>query len=179
MSATRVRYFVPAEVTGGRLYTAIRAIASAFGANAADALDATLRVDGDEFSIQRLSNSEEILHNFTLNGRLEGQVGRIEFTLAQQDRSLTLKVKRITDNATREFGRQLVERLTLRDATAIGLSLSGGGFRATLFHLGVIRFLRDAELLPYLTHVFSVSGGSIMAAHLALRWPQYLGDETE
>src|SRR5262249_40674201 len=29
----------------------------------------------------------------------------------------------------------------------IGLALSGGGFRATLYHLGLIRFLRDAGLL--------------------------------
>jgi predicted acylesterase/phospholipase RssA len=26
----------------------------------------------------------------------------------------------------------------------LGLALSGGGFRATLYHLGVVRFLRDA-----------------------------------
>ena len=29
----------------------------------------------------------------------------------------------------------------------IGLALSGGGFRATLYHLGMIRFLRDAKIL--------------------------------
>jgi hypothetical protein len=33
----------------------------------------------------------------------------------------------------------------------IGLALSGGGFRATLFHLGLIRFLRDAGLLSNVT----------------------------
>ena len=176
---TRVKYFVPTEVTGSRLYAALRAIAATFGENANDALDATLRVDGGDFSIQRFSNSEDILNSFSLNGRLEGQAGPIAFTLAKQERSLTLKVQGVDDATVREFGRQLVEQLTLRDATAIGLSLSGGGFRATLFHLGVIRFLRDAGLLPYLTHVFSVSGGSIMAAHLALHWPQYLGDEAE
>jgi hypothetical protein len=30
----------------------------------------------------------------------------------------------------------------------LGLALSGGGFRATLFHLGVVRFLRDVGALP-------------------------------
>ncbi len=45
----------------------------------------------------------------------------------------------------------------------LGLSLSGGGFRATLFHLGVVRLLRDAKLLKNVTHVCSVSGGSILA----------------
>jgi predicted acylesterase/phospholipase RssA len=55
----------------------------------------------------------------------------------------------------------------------IGLALSGGGFRATLFHLGLIRFLRDAGLLTSITHLASVSGGSVMAAHLIYRWSDY------
>src|SRR6516165_6689346 len=59
----------------------------------------------------------------------------------------------------------------------LGLALSGGGFRATLFHLGVVRFLRDAGALPDVTDVASVSGGSILAAHLVLNWDQYNGDE--
>src|SRR5690349_24333260 len=61
----------------------------------------------------------------------------------------------------------------------IGLALSGGGFRATLFHLGLVRFLRDADILPRVTHITSVSGGSIMAAHLALNWDRYNGSTEE
>src|SRR6516162_5159423 len=57
----------------------------------------------------------------------------------------------------------------------IGLALSGGGFRATLFHLGLVRFLHDAGLLRQVTHITSVSGGSIIAAHLALNWDLYTG----
>lgn len=55
------------------------------------------------------------------------------------------------------------------------LALSGGGFRATIFHLGVIRFLRDADLLKDVVAISSVSGGSITAAHLVLNWSDYLG----
>jgi predicted acylesterase/phospholipase RssA len=50
----------------------------------------------------------------------------------------------------------------------IGLALSGGGFRATLFHLGVIRFLSEVDLLKKVKLVSAVSGGSILAAHLIL-----------
>ncbi|HVX15475.1 MAG TPA: patatin-like phospholipase family protein [Pirellulales bacterium] len=57
----------------------------------------------------------------------------------------------------------------------IGLALSGGGFRATLFHLGMVRFLRDADILPSVTHITSVSGGSVLAAHLVLNWDRYTG----
>ena len=61
----------------------------------------------------------------------------------------------------------------------IGLALSGGGFRATLYHLGLVRFLRDAGILPQVTHITSVSGGSIMAAHLVLNWDRYTGSANE
>src|SRR5690349_24069034 len=54
---------------------------------------------------------------------------------------------------------------------SLGLSLSGGGFRATLFHLGAIRRLNEFGILPKLTTVSSVSGGSIMNGFLATRLP--------
>jgi NTE family protein len=56
------------------------------------------------------------------------------------------------------------------DGTA--LCLSGGGFRAMLFHLGVVWRLNEAGWLPKLDRVSSVSGGSITAALLATRWSQ-------
>jgi NTE family protein len=50
----------------------------------------------------------------------------------------------------------------------VALCLSGGGYRAMLFHLGVIWRLREAGWLERLDRVSSVSGGSITAAALAL-----------
>src|SRR5262245_29281930 len=61
----------------------------------------------------------------------------------------------------------------------IGLALSGGGFRASLYHLGLVRFLRDGGILPHVTHITSVSGGSIFAAHLVLNWDRYNGSPSE
>ena len=52
--------------------------------------------------------------------------------------------------------------------TGVALCLSGGGYRAMLFHLGVIWRLREAGWLERLDRVSSVSGGSITAAVLAL-----------
>lgn len=52
----------------------------------------------------------------------------------------------------------------------IGLCLSGGGFRAMLFHLGVLKRLNEAGWLPKLDRVSSVSGGSITAGLLGLSW---------
>ena len=61
----------------------------------------------------------------------------------------------------------------------LGLALSGGGFRATLYHLGVIRYLRDAGALQEVSDIASVSGGSILAAHLVLNWDKYTGDDDD
>ena len=54
----------------------------------------------------------------------------------------------------------------------VGLCLSGGGYRAMLFHVGALRRLNEAGLLPRLARVSSVSGGSITAAQLAVAWPR-------
>ncbi len=54
----------------------------------------------------------------------------------------------------------------------IGLALSGGGFRAAAFHLGVMRGLRDAGLLGQVEAVSAVSGGALLAA----AWVLHAGD---
>lgn len=52
----------------------------------------------------------------------------------------------------------------------IGLALSGGGYRAVLFHIGSVMRLNDARILGKLSRVSSVSGGSIAAGVLAVGW---------
>lgn len=52
----------------------------------------------------------------------------------------------------------------------IGLSLSGGGYRALLFHLGVLWRLNELGVLRRLDEVSSVSGGSMMSMILAVHW---------
>ena len=52
------------------------------------------------------------------------------------------------------------------------LSLSGGGYRAMMFHTGVLWRLNELAYLPKLDRVSSVSGGSLTAAALAVAWPR-------
>ena len=52
----------------------------------------------------------------------------------------------------------------------LALCLSGGGYRAMLFHLGVLWYLNDARYLQKLDRISSVSGGSLTAGVLAMRW---------
>jgi NTE family protein len=59
----------------------------------------------------------------------------------------------------------------------IGLCLSGGGYRATLFHLGSLRRLNELGILARADFrtVSSVSGGSITAAWLATAFARHHG----
>ena len=52
----------------------------------------------------------------------------------------------------------------------IALCLSGGGYRAMLFHVGSLWRLYEAGLLGKAKRISSVSGGSVTSAILGLRW---------
>jgi NTE family protein len=65
----------------------------------------------------------------------------------------------------------------------LGLALSGGGVRAAVFHLGVLRRLASAGHLERVTHLSTVSGGSLIVgalfSHSQMIWPtseMYLTD---
>src|SRR2546422_1697128 len=61
------------------------------------------------------------------------------------------------------FGSEGLENIT-------GLALSGGGFRATLFHCGTLWRLNELGYLPKLDRISSVSGGAIAAGVLGVHW---------
>src|SRR3954468_24821977 len=53
----------------------------------------------------------------------------------------------------------------------LGLALSGGGFRASFFHVGVLARLAETGMLRKVELISTVSGGSILGAlyYLALK----------
>lgn len=72
--------------------------------------------------------------------------------------------------------------------TAIGLSFSGGGTRASAFAFGVLQELARAQaprrsapisLIDHVTLISGVSGGSVTAAYFALKGRETLGDFRE
>lgn len=70
------------------------------------------------------------------------------------------------------------DRVEREPQEGIVLCLSGGGYRAMLFHLGALWRLNETGHLNRLARVSSVSGGSIVAGVLALNWEQLAFDDT-
>jgi NTE family protein len=64
------------------------------------------------------------------------------------------------------------EALDEEPRDGLALCLSGGGYRAMLFHTGSLWRLGELGYLPKLDRISSVSGGSIAAGFLARRWSE-------
>ena len=56
----------------------------------------------------------------------------------------------------------------------VGLALSGGGLRASLFHVGVLAYLAERDMLRRVEVLSCVSGGSIVGAHYYLEVQELL-----
>lgn len=54
--------------------------------------------------------------------------------------------------------------------------MSGGGFRASLFHLGVLKRLAELGWLKRVDALSTVSGGSIIGAFLVIRWQRWIDE---
>lgn len=56
-----------------------------------------------------------------------------------------------------------------------GIALSGGGIRATIFHLGVFKYLAEKGMLEDISHISSVSGASLCVGLIfacnGYKWP--------
>jgi predicted acylesterase/phospholipase RssA len=74
------------------------------------------------------------------------------------------------------FGAKAVARTAF--AGKIGLALSGGGFRASLYHLGVLARLAELDVLRNVEVLSCVSGGSIVGAYYYLKVRKLLHTKT-
>lgn len=80
-----------------------------------------------------------------------------------------------TESATNERSLSPVEAIDTGSQhkqveEGIALCLSGGGYRAMVFHVGTLWRLNELGYLPRLTRISSVSGGSITSAALGMNW---------
>ena len=61
----------------------------------------------------------------------------------------------------------------------VGLALSGGGFRASLFHIGFLARLAELDMLRHIEVLSCVSGGSILGAFYYLELRKMLQEKTD
>lgn len=61
----------------------------------------------------------------------------------------------------------------------VGLALSGGGFRASFYHIGVLAKLAELDLLRHIECLSCVSGGSIIGAHFYLEVRKLLKEQPD
>ncbi len=79
--------------------------------------------------------------------------------MAEEAARITSPVRPITPDPREE-----------RLQAGLALCMSGGGYRAMVFHIGALLRLNESGYLSRLARVSSVSGGSITAGVLALAW---------
>ena len=65
-------------------------------------------------------------------------------------------------------GEKNAQRALTSGSGTVGLALSGGGFRASFFHLGVLARLAEMDALRTVAAISTVSGGSIVGSHYYL-----------
>jgi predicted acylesterase/phospholipase RssA len=152
-------------------------------------VDALAAISGRDNTFNAINFAKQMDITVYPIGTIEGTASDAQQRLAEPelqflgDHSLTAKqmADSIADSVQSRF--QIIHRNPQfrrsqstgsdTDGQVIGMALSGGGFRATLFHLGVIRLLLEARKLKNVRHFSAVSGGSILAAHLILNWERY------
>jgi predicted acylesterase/phospholipase RssA len=103
-------------------------------------------------------------------------VALAELKCKTADESLILKIWNCIDQILRillprhETDSSPEYYLNIRKALGgkIELALSGGGFRASFFHIGVLAKLAELDLLRHIEVISCVSGGSIIGVHYCL-----------
>ncbi len=60
----------------------------------------------------------------------------------------------------------------------LGLAFSGGGFRASFYHIGVLAQMAEHGLLRHVEVISTVSGGSIIGALYYLHLKKLLEEKT-
>ena len=72
------------------------------------------------------------------------------------------------DVLKRSFGDNIPHGVMSLFSGKLGLALSGGGFRASFFHIGVLAALAELDVLRHVEVLSCVSGGSIVGAYYYL-----------
>lgn len=131
-----------------------------------------------------LDRYDEALLKYEEARALEPGGWQLEITARQLAASLRMRSR---DGRIDARGRRVIEALVGGDADAVasairgklGLGLSGGGFRASLFHIGVLAWLAECDLLRHVEVISCVSGGSLLGAAYQLELRKLYADKPD
>ena len=79
----------------------------------------------------------------------------------------------------RFLGKQIAGGMKSTYFGRLGIALSGGGFRASLFHIGILARLAERDLLRHVEVISCVSGGSIIGVYYCLMLKKLLEENAE
>jgi len=131
------------------------------------------------FGLGRFEEAAEPLARF--RAAQEGQLWRLE-TTAMQLGALARLRRFDSPGAVAALEALVGERqgAVLRASTGkVGLALSGGGFRASLFHIGTLARLAECRMLRRVEVLSCVSGGSILGAYYYLKLRRLLESKAD
>src|SRR5208337_2719603 len=134
-----------------------------------------------------LGSYDQAFEWMTEAAKLDVKNWMVETTARQIARLVRMEVKRNRPQVGEKSPRQVLEAFMRSDQEEteyfvrgkFGLALSGGGFRASLFHIGVLARLAEMDLLRHVEVISCVSGGSILGAYYYLELQQLLQSTPE
>ena len=131
------------------------------------------------FGLERFEEAADHLAAF--RAAQGGQLWRLETTAMQL--GALARLRRFDSAGAAAALEALVgdrEGAVLRAATGkVGLALSGGGFRASLFHIGTLARLAECRMLRRVEVLSCVSGGSILGAYYYLKLRRLLESKAD
>lgn len=107
------------------------------------------------------------------------QLGTLARAQAEEDASAADFAKSPAGQALEKFLGDKAAGVFTAYIGKVGLALSGGGFRASLFHIGVLARLAELDMLRHVEVLSCVSGGSILGAHYYLELRKLFKGKTD
>src|SRR5271165_3883112 len=134
-----------------------------------------------------LGSYDQAFEWMTEAAKLDVKNWMVETTARQIARLVRMEVKRNRPQVGEKSPRQVLEAFMRSDQEEteyfvrgkFGLALSGGGFRASLFHIGVLARLAEMDVLRHVEVLSCVSGGSILGAYYYLELRKMLQEYTD
>ncbi len=134
--------------------------------------------------VKKLAEQAEVVSRFNVSAWERESTGSQLLRLARLQRRLGPGLPEHVDELLKTtlktaFTGQVVVQDLGRLEGKVGLALSGGGFRASLFHIGVLARMAELDLLRHVEVISCVSGGSIVGAHYYLLLRKVLQEKAD